>query len=543
MLMTLVACGAGDDSMPTGSGSATQPISITTGTQGMQAASQILQTREVLSTSAQLFKNIADIAFSVMTPALPNQNIDISCADGGSFQYSGTYTNGIYSLTLTFNGCRDKGYQYVGTAAANGTTGDATIILGGGTTLNIFNFNAAYTVLFAYLKANLSFIITGSGTSTDAAYSIISNGAITCFDYFLLDTYEMRFLRLSESYTLITNTGTLDQTITVTSNGRWSESWMNGTRYVSINAIGFTSEKTRLYDFGSGTFSAENSSLTGTISYTIRPSSFGLTGLLGVAATTPVHTEYLPQRQTNQGNMLLNDTTSIQYDAAGNVDVIVPALTPVHFSDEYSLMKTVDFSAMEQNKPPLVTPPTVGSPISLSTGSTMAITLTWTGPAPSYRSTSDMDLHVKYYSSTSPTSASTASWHLDYGSGKTCNDPLGIAFSDGYDLGGTSQCDIGLDFDDVNGYGPEHITQLRLPSGYYILSVNSFALPAAEIPTSLYLSLHIGDNIYGPYTGSLSTADGNGSTTGAWYRVSDIRVNGDGSITILAPDTTLTPWH
>ena len=68
-----------------------------------------------------------------MVPGLPNQNTDIACADGGAFQYSGTEANGTYNLTLQFNGCRDKGYQYpMAALPVNGLARPGTLLAGGG---------------------------------------------------------------------------------------------------------------------------------------------------------------------------------------------------------------------------------------------------------------------------------------------------------------------------------------------------------------------------------------------------------------------------
>jgi hypothetical protein len=247
--------------------------------------------------------------------------------------------------------------------------------------------------------------------------------------------------------------------------------------------------------------------------------------------------------------MVVNGAATAQYNAGGGVDITVTGdPTTLAYTDEYTMMKVSDYAAMEQDKPPLLGP-TSASPV---TGSTMAVTLTWTGPAPTYTSTSDMDLHVKYYSTTTPGSATLPTWHIDWHQDKTypgstgsCTDPVGIPFSDAFDLdtGHAGVCDVGLDFDDITGYGPEHITALQLPAGYYVVSVNSFSLPLAEYGTTLYLSVHIGDNIFGPYIITpVSASDGEGTIAAAWLRVADVRVNAGGSVDVLVPDAALNPW-
>jgi hypothetical protein len=519
--------------------------------QGANAASQTAQTRDLLITNTQLFKNLGDIAQPLMTPVLINQNMDITCTDGGTFQYSGTSDGVISNLTFTFNGCRDKGYQYVGSYALSGTPSNFTITLGGSSTFNIFNFNPSYTVLLAYLKANLRFNMVGSGDQTDASFTITSNGTMTTFDYFLLDTFAMVFSNLKADYALSTDSVTKEQTISITSNGQLRETW--GRSYmIGLKLTDFKIDKVRGFDVNSNSYYADDTRLNGTVAFSVRPSTFGIGGTFTVDTQAPVRTVYASPRHTTQGTIILNTNSTVQYNASGDLDVTVTGDVPLHYDKEYELMKLSDFAAMEQDKPPLITPPGPGAPISLPTGSTMAVTLTWTGPAPSFVSTSDMDLHVKFYNMPNPTLSDIETWHMDWHQGKTypgstgsCADPLGISFGDAIDLDDnhTGTCDVGLDFDDTTGYGPEHITALKIPAGYYVVSVNSFSLNPSEYPTTLYLSLHVGDSIFGPYTGTLSDSDGEGVNTAAWFRVADVRVNADGSIDILAPDPSLNPWH
>jgi hypothetical protein len=231
--------------------------------------------------------------------------------------------------------------------------------------------------------------------------------------------------------------------------------------------------------------------------------------------------------------LTLNGVATAQYNPGGDIDVSVTGSTPLSYAEEYALMKVCDYSAMEENTPPLL------GPTGTAVGSTMAVTLTWTGPGGI--STSDMDLHVKYYNTTTPGPSTPPTWHIDWHQGKTCTDPAGLVFGDAFDLNADGRCDVGLDFDNTTGYGPEHITALRLPTGYYVVSVDSYSLHG-DASATLYLSLHIGDNIFGPYIGTLSTDDGEGTDPSSWFRVADVRVNADGTVDILRPDGTLNPW-
>jgi uncharacterized protein YfaP (DUF2135 family) len=548
----LIAACAVQEIGPPGPSAPPTPAVFTTGIQGAQAASAIAQARELVLTNTQLLKSLADIGQSRMTTPVPATPTSVACTDGGTYSYSGTYTAPSYALTLTFNGCREGGYQYVGTYTLNGTPTNLTINLGSGSaTFNIFNFNTSYTVLLAYLKANLSFTMTSAGTLPNTACTITSAGSINTFDYFLLDTYAMTFSGLKSDYTFTTNATTLDQTTSITANGTFSESWAARTKSLSIGLTNFQVDRVRL-NATTPSYSEDDTSVGGRIAFSFNPRSFGFSGLFDVVTQTPIHYVYGPPKITNAGTIVVNGTATAQYNAGSGVDITVTGdPTALTYTDEYTMMKVSDYAAMEQDKPPLIAPPTIpGTPITLPTGSTMAVTLTWTGPAPTYTSTSDMDLHVKYFVATAPT-GTTPTWHLDYEVGKTypgssgsCTDPVGISFSDAFDLdaGHAGTCDVGLDFDTTTGYGPEHITDLKLLSGYYVISVNSWSLHA-DASATLHLSLHIGDNIFGPYPATtLSAEDHEGTDPASWFRVADVRVNIDGTVDILVPDPAITPW-
>jgi len=378
------------------------------------------------------------------------------------------------------------------------------------------------------MKANLGFSMVGSGTLSDATYTITTGGTITSFDYFLLDTFAMTFTRFQAVYTLSTNATTSDQATSITANGQFSESWA-GKSFITAQATDFSLNKTKFYDTNTGTFNAEASSLSGTVQYTIRPTTFGANGLYNIATSVPERTDYAPQRHTTQGSIVINGNATVQFNAGGDIDVSGADDVTLNYAKEYALMKLSDFAAMEQDKPPLITPPAPGVPVSLPTGSTMAVTLTWFGGA-----TSDMDTHMEYYTTAAPVSSDTPTWHVFYATGKTCTDPTGIAFNDAVDVDGNGTCDVGLDFDDTQGYGPEHITTLVLQPGYYKIYIDNFSLDIDPFAT-IYSSFHVGDSIFGPY--SFTFTPGNQRD----YRVADVRVNANGSIDVLAPDPALTP--
>lgn len=555
----LGSCGATDFNGPAVGGGGTTgnpPVSpqaqtpVSTTTQGAQVASATAQSRELILTSTQLFKDLADIGLGHLTPSLATTPTGtVTCGDGGSYTYSGTYTApSTYSLALTFNGCRYRGFQFVGAYQLTGTPSNFTVSLGGGSTFNIFNFDQAYTVLLAYLKANVSYTMASSGTPPITSYTINESGSITSFDYFLLNTFGMTMSALRSSVVETTNAN-LDLSTTMVTNGGFSEGWVSagGSSTARMTFTDFTVNKTQVNAAvpPATNYTTNTRSVDGRVSFAFVPSSFGYSGLFDISTSTPIRFSTALPLQTTQGMVTTNGTARTSYNVGSDVDIIVSNLassvtSTVNFPREYELMKTTDFAALEQDKPPLIPPPAPGVPVSLPTGSTLAVTLTWVGPSGS--STSDMDLHLHYYSSPTPTAGTPKTWTVHWSGGKTCSDPAGLPFSDALDLDANGVCDTGLDFDDTNGYGPEHITDLKLLPGYYIASVDSFSLSVAEQPTTLYVSLHIGDDIFGPYISTLSTSDGDGSNSAAWYHIADIRVNSNGTIDVMAPDPALPPW-
>jgi hypothetical protein len=512
-------------------------VVISTSTESAQAFASVLQARDFFLTSTNLYKNLGEIAVNIMTtdPTLAGANTAIVCADGGSFLYSGatTTTGGYdgYDLTVKFNGCRDKRFQYDGEYTVSaGTPEKLTVKLGGTGVFNIFYFNSAYTVLIDYLKASVSFTMAGSAAGANAVYTIIPTGTIDTFDYFLLDTFTMNYANISTDYALSIDQATGNETTSLSVNGSFTET--SEARALTITLTGFNIEQVKRKTAGS--FSADDTTLSGAAEFNYRPNDYCFEGQYSVATTTPIHNDYA-LGHTTQGVLTLNGIATAQYKQGGDIDVSVSGATPLNYAREFELMKMCDYSAMEGDIPPLLGP--TGSAV----GDTMAVTLTWVDNT---GSTSDMDLHVKYYNTTlvsSPTTTET--WHIDWHQGKTCGDPSGLTFSDAFDFdgSGSGSCDVGLDFDDTNGYGPEHITALKLPVGYYVVSVNSYGL--GDPPATLFLAIHIGDYIFGPYIGTLSSSDGEGEDPASWYRVADVRVNEDGTVDVLTPDTSLNPWH
>lgn len=530
-----------DEIGPPATSSATAAV-ITTSTEGAQAFASVLQARDYLLTASNIFTSLGAKANTIISTdsTLSSAGTDIACSGGGTWKYSGTVSGSNYDLTITMNGCRETPFQYEGSYTVTGALGDLSVTLGdSSTTFNIFYFNSAFNVLIAYLKAQVPYTITGTGTSTDASYTIAPSGKITTFDYFLLDTFTMSYSRASMYYTLSTDPGTGNQTTSISTNGNFSETRMSSG--LTITLASFQIDRVKYYNSGSGTFTSDDTTLSGTATFNIRPNGTCFEGMYAVATTTPIRTDY-GLGHTTDGILTINGVATAQFNSGGDVVVTVAGSAPYSAAKEFDLMKLCDYCALEQVVPPLL------GPTGTATGSTMAVTLTWFGPS---GSASDMDLHVKYYDTTTPISSTSETWHMDWhqgrsypGSSGACSDPVGIAFSYAFDLDApySGTCDVGLDFDDVNGYGPEHITALKIPTGYYVVSVNSYSLHG-DASATLFLAIHVGDYIFGPYSTTLTADDGEATDPASWYRVADVIVDGSGTVQVISPNTSLTPWH
>lgn len=96
-----------------------------------------------------------------------------------------------------------------------------------------------------------------------------------------------------------------------------------------------------------------------------------------------------------------------------------------------------------------------------------------------------------------------------------------------------------LDFDDRDGFGPEHFSTNALVPGVYRLAVDYFG---GQTPTKCYVTVTTDEDSL-QFSRTLTRADGNGGaipsgdTESSWW-VADLHVAEDGSVTITPPDLT-----
>jgi uncharacterized protein YfaP (DUF2135 family) len=152
------------------------------------------------------------------------------------------------------------------------------------------------------------------------------------------------------------------------------------------------------------------------------------------------------------------------------------------------------------------------------TGKSMVATLVWNSP------TSDMDLHMWYYRSPNPTLPSTANFHVAY-----WNKDVDSILPNGTDSLGN------LDVDDTYGQGPEHITLIDYPDGYYVFAVNSFSLHS-DSSSLCTVTLSAGSTQQTmQHLFTVSNSESYTTNMEAWVRCFDARVQ-NGVATILAPN-------
>jgi uncharacterized protein YfaP (DUF2135 family) len=149
-------------------------------------------------------------------------------------------------------------------------------------------------------------------------------------------------------------------------------------------------------------------------------------------------------------------------------------------------------------------------------GNTMLGTLVWDSP------TSDIDLHLWYYTQSNPTDTSAYSYHCYYPT--SSRDIPGIRPDVATDSTGN------LDRDDVDGYGPEHMTLIGYPDGYYVFALHRFSMHS-DLSSNCNFTLKIG-------SATRTTSYTFSSTSNVWYRCYDVRVV-NGTATILSPDVSL----
>lgn len=533
--MALNSCTADDQELPaSATSSLTTPAVIITSMQGAQAASSITQVRDLVLYSAYILKSVGQIVMGEMVPSLVDKETDISCRDYGSYNYTGTYdsSTGSYDLTFTFSLCRANNFQYNGTVKAIGTAGNPTIYLGEASAqLSILNFANDYSTLISYMKAAVTYTLSGGGTSSDANYVMTVNGKISAFDYMMLSTCTLVFNKLVLGYSMSTDPSTLDETVSVTANGGVTEAWSVAT--LKITLYDFNVMQTKYWSASSSSFTSGDLEVNGRVTINYQPNSFCFEGTLDVSTPSPITNDYTTEI-TTQGALTINTNTAVQYDSVGGITVTTNGDSPLSYASEYVLTKLCNFFGMEQTTPPFV------GMYGTAAGDTMTITALSMGSNLNCYT----DVHVNYYPISNPISTSTITWYIDWHTGLGCTSPSSIPFEEALDITDDGTCDVGLDINgaemDYTSGGVEHYTSTILPEGYYVVSINNYS---CATDTTNLATIQIGDFLFGIYDCAYTASDGEAENANAWCRLADVRVNSSGIVDVIVPDGNLSPWH
>jgi hypothetical protein len=508
------------------------PAVIATSADGAAAASAVLQSKELVVTSTSVFRDLGFIAQSQMISATTSTGTG-TCTDYGTYEYSSAYNSGKYSISFSFNLCRQNGFQYDGIYSVAGSSDLFTGRMYG---LKILNFHNNYTTLIgSLLGVSLSYTMQGSGIASAATYTFTAKGGLQAFDYYSLGQHTMTFSNLETKYSVQTDSVTNIETTSLTTNGIYSVKWStNNTAKLTYTDFRVDIQKQLSNDIN-------DVSMAGGIAVDYTP-DLDFEGVFDVSTTTPIRTIETPfPPKTTQGTFTINNAATAQYGASDTVAVTTTGDTTLDFAKEFTLMKQSDFYAMEQQLPIVV------GQGGTATGNIMSISALSTGVT-----STDLncytDVHVNYYTQTSPTVSDTILWYVDWHQElSSCTADPNIPYQQGTSSTGVAgdPCDVGLDINgastDITSGGVEHFLAANLPIGYYVLSINNYSCAATVTNVATML---VGDYFFGPYDCTYTSSDGEGGhDPGAWCRLADMRVNNDGTIDVISPDVLLNPWH
>lgn len=466
----------------------------------------------------------------------PKATTSTACTDGGS------YTGGVASstnYTVTFTNCKEGGNMYDGKVtmalgAATGSSVPITMTFAGKTTTTKFtitSFSGTYDVAVLKMEMNLKIVntYTPGATSTAYTYAMVADGTMNLTDYSTTNTYAFTFTSFGN--TVVVSSGTAFST---TISGKFAESWTDAGVSSSVTMT-YTSFKVDMTDDLTNT----TLSPSGTVSIVYTPSTKCSVTSVTVATVTPI--KYVNATgKTIAGKITLNSTTSVTFNADGTVTVS-DGTNSTSYASSYDMGKECPFAVPNAD--------TAAPPAATSTTTTGVTATSMTVTSVSKAATGGSlacytDLHVNYYNVVAPTATTAGTWYVDWHSGLGCTNPTTFTFEEAKDIDSDGTCDVGLDIngaamDDTSG-GLEHFTALKLPAGYYVISMNNYSCATG---TTNDVTIQLGSNVYGPYAASYTASSADGTTLGAWARVRDVRVNASGTVDVLSPDTNLSPWH
>jgi hypothetical protein len=333
----------------------------------------------------------------------------------------------------------------------------------------------------------------------------------------------------SGSSTTITSAEVSGDTTSITTNGTFSETWTENGVENSMTAVfdNFSVVTVLTSDYSEDT-------INGTFSIDFTPDECS-------EGTFTIETEIAKKYDfllgyTTQGKLVINGNTTVEYGSDGSITITVGGESTTYES-EYALAQLCDFQTLDEETPPPAGETTDGEGVA---GDSMTITSSSSGSNLECYT----DLHVNYYSTTTPDAISELTWYIDFHQSDFCTSPEGITFEQALSIDADTVCDVGLDIngadvDSMSG-GLEHFTATTLPTGYYVVSMNNYSC-ATDVTNDV--TIQIGDSLFGPYNCTYTTFDyDQGTNPGGWCAVADLKVDSNG-VQVLAHDTNLNLWH
>lgn len=466
-----------------------------------------------------------------------------TCTGGGTVSYSltGTQTGG--TLTMTFDTCREDGTETTGNVAvtiATSGTGTAVAVTyteSMGTASNrlvmlAFSDNT-YSVMTSMLSSAITLSI--SGTSTSANMS--ANGDMIITDYTSGgDVYTMAYNQTTFGISETTSGSAVTDVTTL--GGGISESWTPAGGSLHNFSLIFSSfTVTDVY--ASATAVAYDESISGGMTIAMTPADCG-DGAFTFTTDTPVHYDASGIPQSGQMTISATKsgtTTVVRVIFTGNGLITIAekqadgTFTTIQSNvDPYSLANLCGLET--PNEPAPVSSGSTGTVSANASNAAMTTTLSWDSP------TSDMDLHLVHLTSV-PTSTTIYDYDLT-SSGATADSNWHLYFGSASGTGteeyvGTSSDKVAvLDVDDMDGYGPEHITMdAPLPVGYYIIYIDPWSMDA-DLQSTVTVKLQIGSQLFSAPAHQFT------SSSDAVYRAFDFTVDASGNVTVGSPNTGIT---
>jgi WD40 repeat protein len=413
----LVNCGGGGGGSSSGGGGGV--TSISTGTQGAQAASSSTQGAGMAQGSGTTFRNLGNVGLSATGTGAPEfrpskafeaspamQKVMRSsekfsksrsvakasnamkraagvmkarissaqtvtsgsgaCIDSGSFAYNLTFDDvaGTFNGDIIFTNCREDDAEFDGTLnlslAASGQTVTITETLGrAGAEFTMSDYGPGYSPLLATTTmSGFSIGITVTGDASSVTMIMAGSGAMSIHDNINSEDYTLTFSNgFSDSMVISVPAGaaSTSMSVSLTTNGNFSESWSTTSGSQSV-AASFSNLKLDI----TATSAYEDVGLSGSFSVDFTPDSC-LEGTFTFATSLLIRYDHA-QGHAVQGTITINGVTTVTYNSSGMITVTT-AGTSVTYNSDYELEQVCPVQTLDESEPPATNTPAQTSSI------------------------------------------------------------------------------------------------------------------------------------------------------------------------------------